>query len=368
MPSLNIAPAWSLFAAWSATPLRPIHAFVRTTEHRLRPPRIAVHEPQVRTAAAAVLAAGGSMHCLATVQRERGAGSVPTIVLGGFVPDSAEQVFLLRRTLLRSGDVYCVSYPRTGFSLDLLCAQLTDLVAELGARGQAPVLLGVSFGGGLVVEWLRRVRLAGKEPLLAGVVLVSPVACTGDIIAPGAAKPATLLGRALRPFLDASGVSDASVEKARAVFTRMFEAGAQNKVALSLLMSRGEVQRLRAAVLDTIRGITAAGAQERVGALREMRPPTDYFSAALLPLTTAPALVLFAENEEAVLDPASPTRFAFERAPRAYFPEGRVQVVHGRSNAAPVQHASLIFHVFEFLPPLQSFYQRVRLRALPLAA
>jgi alpha-beta hydrolase superfamily lysophospholipase len=368
MPSLNIAPAWSLLAAWSATPLRPIHTLVRTTEHRLRPPRIAVHEPQVRTACSAALAAGGSIDRLVTVRRERGSGPVPTIVFGGFVPDSAEQVFLLRRTLLRAGDVYCVSYPRAGFSLDLLCAQLTDLVAELAGRGAPPVLLGVSFGAGLIVEWLRRGRLAGAEPLLAGVVLVSPVACTGDIVAPGAAKPATLLGRALRPLLDAPAAGDTGVERARAVFTRMFEAGVQNKVALSLLMTRGELQRLRTAVLGTIRAISAAGAQERVAALRAMRAPTDYFSAALLPLTTAPTLVLFAENEEAVLDPASPTRFAFERAPRAYFPEGRVQVVRGRNPAAPVQHASLIFHVFEFLPPLQSFYQRVRLRALPLAA
>lgn len=368
MPSLNIAPAWSLLAAWSATPLRPIHALVRTTEHRLRPPRIAIHEPQVRTAHAAALAAGGSADRLATVLRERGTGPVPTIVLGGFVPDSSEQVFLLRRTLLRSGDVYCVNYSRLGFSLDLLCAQLTDLVAELGARGEPPVLLGVSFGAGLVVEWLRRERLAGTEPALAGVVLVSPVACPGDIVAPGAAKPATLLGRALRPLLETPTAGESSVEKARAIFARMFEAGAQNKVALSLLMSRDEVQRLRTAVLGTIRAITVTGAQERVAALQAMRAPTEYFSAALLPLTSAPALVLFAENEGAVLDPASPTRFAFERAPRAYFPAGRVQVVHGRNQAAPVQHASLIFHVFEFLPPLQSFYQRARLRALPLAA
>jgi pimeloyl-ACP methyl ester carboxylesterase len=260
-------------------------------------------------------------------------------------------------------------YPCDGFSLDLLCAQLDDLVTELASAGQRPVVFGVSFGAGIVLEWLRRRRLAGAEPALAGVVLVSPVACVADVVAPDAVKPATLLGRAVRPYLDPEvPPTEAAVERSRMVFTRMFEAGAQNKSALRRLMTVGELERLRSSVLGTIRSITARGARERMQAMTAMKSPTDYFLPGLLPLTNAPALVLFAEREEAVLEARAPTVFAFKNAHCAYFPQGRVQEVRARAGEAPVQHASLIFHVFEFLPPLQAFYARMRALPLPLAA
>lgn len=365
MPGIDLAPAWTFLSALGSAPLRPLHTFVRTTEERLRPSRAELHRPAVMRATAALAVPEAAR---ARVLRERGTGRVPTLVLGGFVPDSSEQVFLLRRFLLRSGDLYCLNYPRAAFSLDGLCAQLSDLVDECVARGTPPVLFGVSFGAGLVLEWLRRQRVAGVEPRLAGVVLVSPVTCVADILAAGATKPATLLGRAVKPFLTGDAVAEAAVEKSRAIFVRMFEAGAQNRRALQLLMSRAEVARLRSAVLDTIRGVTATGACERVAALRVMLAPTAYFQPGLLPLSGAPALVLFAEREEAVLDAGSPARFAFDHGCRGFFPRGRVQRVQGRSPAMPVQHASLIFHVFEFRPALQRFYQGVRTGQLPLAA
>ena len=39
-----------------------------------------------------------------------------------------------------------------------------------------------------------------------------------------------------------------------------------------------------------------------------------------------------------------------------------------RPGEPPVQHASLIFHVHEFLAPLRAFYGRLRAPVLPLAA
>jgi hypothetical protein len=278
-------------------------------------------------------------------------------------------VFLLRRFFLRSGDLYYFNYPRHGFSLDLLCAQLDDLVTELATRHrQAPVLFTVSFGAGLLLEWLGRARRAGRNPALAGVVLVSPVACAADLISPSAAKPATLLGRALQPYFAApAATDDGPVEKSRTIFARLFEAGAQNKAALISLMTPAELARLHAAVMATIRGITDTGARERVQALRAMLAPPAYFSPAVLPLTAAPALVLFAEREEAVLEAGSPTRFAFESALPAYFPRGRVQVV-ANPFGPPVQHASLIFHVFDFLPAISAFYHRLKTSKLRVAA
>jgi hypothetical protein len=242
-------------------------------------------------------------------------------------------------------------------------------VADLASRQQAPVLVGVSFGAGLLLEWLQRRRAALAEPPLAGLVLVSPVACVADVVAPGVPKPATLIGRALQPYLDQTRVpSEAIVERSRTVFARMFEAGAQNKVALRRLMTPGELARLHAGVSGAIQGITVQGAAARVRALQAMKSPTDYFLPGRLPLTPAPALVLFAEKEDAMLDARAPSLFAFRHAVRAYFPRGMTKEVAARPGQAPVQHASLIFHVYEFLPPLQAFYARLKAGQLPLAA
>jgi hypothetical protein len=105
-----------------------------------------------------------------------------------------------------------------------------------------------------------------------------------------------------------------------------------------------------------------------VQALAAMRCPTDYFQPALLPLTNAPTLVLFAEREDAVLDVAAPVRLALERALAAYFPAGKRREVKGRPGDGEVQHASLVFHVYSFLPHLQTFYRQVRRGPLALAA
>jgi pimeloyl-ACP methyl ester carboxylesterase len=370
MSRLNFSPSFNFLSAFGGASLGPLHTLVRTTEERLRPSRVAVHRANTGAAQVTLFAAGKiDARGWAQIIREGGTGRMPTIVLGGLVPDSSEQVFLLRRSLLKSGDLYYVNYPRDAFSLDQICAQLTDLVTELAVAGQPPVVFGVSFGAGLILEWLRRRRVSGVEPLLAGTVLVSPVTCVTDLIPPGTTKPTTLIGRALKPFLAVEGeVTAAAIERSRSVFLRMFEAGAQNKRALGSLMSAAEALRLKSAVMAAINGITPEGARQRVGALTQMVPPMDYFSPQFLPLSPAPTLILFAESESAVLDERAPALLAFERAHRAYFSQGTVRRVESRWGAPPVQHASLIFHVFDFLPPVQSFYRELRRRALALAA
>lgn len=359
MADSRFLPAWELLAALRAAPLRPWQTWLRTTRERWHPPRVVQHRSRSRRA--------GAQAGSATLLYERGQGRTPTIVLGGLVPDSSEQVFLLRPFLLGRGDLYCVQYPREDFSLDVICDQLSELVEDLAAT--PPVILAVSFGAGIALEWLRRRRAAGAEPRLAGLALISPVACVEDLVATDVPKARTLLGRALRPFLGPEGPElEGAVDRARSLFMRMFEAGAQNKAALRMLMTRQEAERLQATVAGTIRAITAAGARARVGALRAMLPPAAYFSPAALPITHVPALVLFAEKEDSVLDPASPTRFALERAGPAFFPHVRVATVQARPGCAAVQHASLIFHVDEFLGHLRPFYHRLQRRTLPLAA
>jgi alpha-beta hydrolase superfamily lysophospholipase len=277
-----------------------------------------------------------------------------------------QPVYLLRGFLHKQGSVYYLNYPRAGFSLDLICAQIDDLVAELNRLGQRPALFGVSFGAGLIIEWLRRSRLAGRSHEIAGTVLVSPVACAADIVAPDEPKPSTLIGRALKPFLDAGGsVNPGVIEKARVIFTKMFEAGAQNQASLRALMTAAELRHLHSHVISAIQSIDFTGACERLSALREL-PALSAWDDGPRPLSTAPALVLYAEKETAVLHERSPTRAALATTLSAFFPAGTLQVVGG--GTSPVQHASLIFHYFQFLPPITAFYRGLKSGKVRLAA
>jgi pimeloyl-ACP methyl ester carboxylesterase len=305
---------------------------------------------------------------LASVLFERSGGGLPTIVLGGFVPDSTEQVALLRGFFLRKGSVYYLNYARGGFSLELLAAQLDDLVADLNTiHGRKPVVFSVSFGGGIALEWLRRVRAEGRIPGVAGLVFVSPVACAADVLETNGAKPATLLGRALKPYLEAGAQRDpALVERSRVIFSRMFEAGAHNKASLKGLMGKDELRRLRAAVLGAIREIDLVGAHERVRALGEMSDIAMWSASGVLPLSQAPTLILFAEREGAVMTEGSPTRAALELSREAFFSNSECRVVAG--GGTPVQHASLIFHYFQFQPHIAAFYRLLKTGKLRLAA
>ena len=347
-----------------------IWTFLRTAGYKLRPPRPRPFAPAVRRAQENVLDRGlAQPHQKTSVLCELRPGPFPTIVLGGFVPDATEQVFLLRGLLLNSGSLYYFNYSRSGFSTDLLCAQLDDLVEELTTRhGRPPVLFSVSFGCGLVLEWLRRQRQKGRTPSLGGLIFVSPVACAEDLLDPAAPKPTTLLGRALKPYMDTVGeVSPANLEKSRAVFTRMFETGAQNKDALQALMTKTELIQLRTRVLNAIQRLEGAGACERVRALKDMPAPSVYFSPLLPPLSSAPTLVLYAEKESSVLTEQSPTRAAFETARHVCFPHSSLQRVCN-PRPSPVQHASLIFHVLNFLPPIHAFYRQLKRSKLREAA
>lgn len=367
MPALLLPPAWSAFTAFTRfAPPQPLRTFFRSTAYKFSPPR--PHLPQFTGAQNFLLTSGrAELRQRSSVLCEKRGGAVPTIVLGGFVPDATEQVYLLREFLLRQGSMYYFNYPRAGFSLDLVCAQLDDLVNEINERhGQRPVILGVSFGAGLVLEWLRRARLESCPEGHAGVVLVSPVACTADILGPGETKPSTLMGRALKPLIDAGAhIEQAAIEKARVVFTKMFEAGARNKASLRSLMSSDELRSLRAGALGAIQAIEAVGACERVAALNQMSALSAWGDSPR-PLSERPALVLYAEKENAVLAASSPTRAALDTTLSEFFPQGRGELVCGGSS--PVQHASLIFHHAEFLPPIAKFYREIKSRGSRLAA
>ncbi|MFZ9682040.1 MAG: hypothetical protein ACO3DQ_02375 [Cephaloticoccus sp.] len=191
MPALTLAPVLSFFTAFQRVhPSVPLRTFLRTTSRRFRPERLAPHLGGTRRAQNSVLDSGcAEPRQLAAIWHEAHPGPRPTIVLGGFVPASTEQVFLLRGHLAKHGPIYYLNYSADGFSLDLLGAQLDDLMTDLAAAGlQPPVLFTVSYGSGLALEWLRRARATGRRPRLGGRVRISPVACAEDLMEPAAPK------------------------------------------------------------------------------------------------------------------------------------------------------------------------------------
>ncbi len=367
MPALSLAPTLSLLAAFGRVPAsRPLHTWLRTTGYKLRPPRPVPYSGRATPATDALIRSGRSKagH-RAILLHEIRPGDRPTIVLGGFVPDATEQVFLLRGELLRQGSVHYFNYPLHGFDLDLLCAQLEDLVNDLAHRaGTPPVILAVSFGAGLAIEWLRRTRALGRIAPIGGLVLISPVTCVEDLIAPGSAKATTLLGRAIQPYLkNDNEYRPEHIEKSRGIFIRMFEAGAKNRAALSALMTRNELVRLRSTVINTIQAIDQTGAAERIQALCRLPVPTSALSSDQLPLTNAPTLILYAEKESAVLQEAAPGRFLLSNAHQLLFPDSRHLVI-SNPKGDPVQHASLIFHYFNFRGPILAFFGQLKSRNL----
>lgn len=364
MNASSLFPALPNLARLTQQTAAPFQALVRATGYKLRPPRAVEHAAIVRTRQAPLLASGlvGPQAC-AQIRVEERSGALPTIVVGGFVPDATEAFYLLRGGLLRHGSVFYFNYPRRGFSTDLFIAQLEDLIDELATqRRQAPALIAVSFGAGLVLEMLRRATARGESLPLSGLTLVSPVACTADLVDARAPKPTTLLGRVLLPYLRGSAAPDgAIVERSRTVFLRMFESGAQNQSALRFLLTRDETRRLRDAVVGTINAIDAAGAFERVRALNQFPEP-----GAARMLFAGPALVLYAEKESAVLQENAPTWREFSGRTTAWFPQGRCVVVTNHADH-PVQHASLIFHSRNFEPHLAQLYRVIRQQQLTAA-
>ncbi|MBN1398985.1 MAG: alpha/beta hydrolase [Bacteroidetes bacterium] len=300
-------------------------------------------------------------HQVVNIIHEQRKGSMPTIVLGGFVPDATEQVFLMRSFLLKHGSIYYFNFPRHGFSIEMTFAQLDDLLEELAGQGnQRPVIFAVSYGAGLILEWLKRARLEGRNIDLSGLILISPIAGLDDLINPGSEKPASLLGRALKPYVDPHTPTDSAsiIENIRAFFIKLFASGTRNKKMLRVLMTNKELQQLRDAVMSTIRSIDENGAFERFRAMKQIETPVLSFRKEILPLSKVPVLILYSEKETSVIVDNSPTRSAFESNHHTIFPRSEYKIITN-PDGNPVQHASLIFHYFKFLPVISDFYRKL---------
>jgi hypothetical protein len=298
-----------------------------------------------------------SLHAVRNqIFKEKGLGGIPTIVIGGFVPDATE-AFEFQRPLLRNyGSIYYVNFSRNGFSMPMFFAQLADLIEDINNRGKKPVVFSVSFGCGLVRQFLRS-EMNDPSLRIKGVVMASPVFCTEDLVRPEREKGSgvRMLESNLKRILksDATREEDVSrqIERARRCFQSLFEAGAENRTLNHRHLS------IRKKIMDVVGKTPVTGGYQRVLAIREFPPPV-----ADPPIFAGPALVLLAEMEEDILVPSSPTLAALKNLAgrTALFPRGAVKTVSSRRDSDAVAHASLIFHYQYYNPLVESWYDRLQ--------
>ena len=283
-----------------------------------------------------------------------GVGAAHTLCLPGLVPDGPE-TFLRQRVLLRSlGRSDVVTYRKDRFDLDALIEECDHRLRESHCNGRKAVLLGVSVGGGIALELLRRAREADRPLPLSAVVLVSPLTCTGDL--------APLLKRVLDPIL--TGTDPAlAIERGRSLFKSLARGSAGDHVAVPWTRrftpsgwAAHQEQRLRERIEASIAAIGTRGALDRCQALTQF---VGVDGPAKVPLATCPTLVLWGSRERHTLRMDGPGTGLLCRPDLAsrLFPSCEIQWVYGK-DGEDVPHASLIRHAHAFNPHLARFLRR----------
>ncbi len=309
----------------------------------------------------------GSCHSLHAIRcqlfREKGAGTMPTIVIGGFVPDATETVEFQRPLLRKHGSIYYLNYPRQGFSMEMFSAQLADLIDDIHYKGMKPLIMSVSFGSGILLHFLKHAAESIHEKI-RGLVLASPVICTDDLIRPAGKKRDGIrfLESSLQKILNADPQRqddlEKQVERSRRCFQALFAAGAENRVLDSRHLA------IRKKIMNVLAHTSAMGGYERVKVLRDLEFPGWDRS-----LFSGPVLTLMAESEQDILVPSSPTLDLFA-SPERYaglLPRCRVKKVLSKQAGDSVPHASLIFHHDAYNPLLESWYGKLSSPLLQIA-
>ncbi len=292
---------------------------------------------------------------LCRIYKEKGAGQKPTIIIGGFVPDATEALEFQRPLLRSFGSIYYINYPRTGFSAEMFNAQLEDLLEDLYSRRKLPVLMGISFGAGLLVDFLRK-SPETTHSKIKGVMLVSPVLCTQDLVRPEGEKSGgvRMLESNLRKIIK-SDPSDPfalskQVDRARRCFTGLFEAGAGNRQLSARHLA------IRRKIFGVIENTSAMGGYQRVLALRDFKEPESDST-----VYGGQALVIKAEDEKGILVPSSPTLAMLDDSSnlRRFMPRAVMKTAVSKETSDPVPHASLIFHHQCFNPLLEAWLNKI---------
>lgn len=292
--------------------------------------------------------------------RHAGRGPLHVVCLPGLVPDGPEAFMRQLGLLRRHGTVAVASWPTRRFDLERVIAAVGgELRAGLRA-GRTPVLLAMSFGGGVALEMLARDQARGAPPILGGLALISPLPSTADLSAG--------LKRLLRPIetaVDAGGDVVAALERGRAFFHGLALRAVGEPAdgggwlgPMRALTPAGFAARrdraIRDRILDGLNAIPAAGAVERVMAMRALR------GLPAAPLGDFPALVLWGSKERHTLDMDGPCTGRLCRPDLAVrvLPGAEVHWVYD-ADGSPVPHASTLRHAAAFNRHLVRFLARI---------
>ena len=295
-----------------------------------------------------------------------GRGRWRFILVPGLVPDGPHTFLFQTRLLRRFGDLITLTYPYDHFSLDETIACIAGQVQAAHRAGRRPVLVGVSVGGGVILEWLRRTRLAGEAPELGGLILISPLSCAEDL--------SPLLKRLLAPVMaeaqKADGLPEQALQRGREFFMGLAakSAGAPRRVrGLRRLFDRftpaGYAARrdhaIRSDIEQSLGRITDRTAVERVVALKDFRG-VHGLARAHLPVTTAPVLILWGAKERQTLDVAGPGASVLCRPDLCHrlFPNVEIHWVYN-PDGEEAPHASLLKHARAFNRHLSRYCTRL---------
>ena len=110
-----------------------------------------------------------------------GIGPFHTLMVPGLVPDGEETFLRVRSHFLLKGDVSVLTYPYATFDAERMMATFDAFMETCRRTRKKPILVGVSVGGGFLLEHLRRSKERGEALEPAAIVLVSPLSCPQDL-------------------------------------------------------------------------------------------------------------------------------------------------------------------------------------------
>lgn len=296
------------------------------------------------------------------VERMRGIGQFHFLLVPGLVPDGPETFLRQKAIFLARGDASVVTWPYETFDLEGVLEEIGGFVERAVAEKRKPVLVGVSVGGGIVLEYLRRRRESGVPAPVAATILVSPLASIDDL--------SPILRRLWNPIVADSGEPDKALEKGRSFFRQLASRSGSKRGkggALASLLSMftpGGLEELadetiRKRIEKTLSRIPQEGAIERCKALRGL-PGLEEGAKAREPLSEAPALILWGSKERHTLDMEGPGTSVLCRPDLAerHFKSAEIQWVYTRKGES-VPHASLLKHHKAYAKPLRRFLKRL---------
>jgi len=301
-------------------------------------------------------------HGTPMVVRKKGRGPFRFLMLPGLVPDGNETFLRQEKLFLAHGDCEIVNYPYRDFSLEGIMDLVTEFVQRQRKAGKPAIIVGVSVGGGFTLEWLRRTREEGRDPSLAGLLLVSPMTCVQDL--------APLLLKLWKPIVAKSGDSVQALEKGRSFFKSLasrsaapgsLPSGIKGLFAMLTPQGMNDVQerKIKKRIDLTLERIPPEGAIARCRALENV-PGILAGERPKQPLLQAPAMILWGSKERHTLNMEGPGTGLLCRPDLAirHFPDVQVQWLYGK-DGEEVPHSSLLKHHRAFQKPLAEFLGRL---------